>query len=322
MQRRRFIKKSIIMATSILAADMLHAACTINGKSGRSVYRIVNPNSTSMGALTIKSIFQGDYQNYVSPFFVFDEFGPIKLNPGTPFRVEAHPHAGIIPTTYLLEGNAHHRDSMDNDFQYHQGDFIQFTSGKGALHMEETGDGLFENGGIFHGIQAWLNIPPKLKKSEPYASHLKDKNIEVVELGTTEIKVILGEVFGIKSKTNLLMPVLYWHISMKENTTLNLPVDPSLNAFVYVLNGQLEINNNQIVNKGQTVLFERDSSTIVLKAEKDTAFLVLGGEVNNEPYTANGPFVLNNQEEIRQAYLDYQTGKFGDINKTNGVKRK
>lgn len=310
------------MATSILSTDVFAVATGKNGKRERSVYKIINPSNSGMGEMGIKNIIQGNDQNYVSPFFIVDEFGPMHLSQGAPFRVDAHPHAGIIATTYLLEGNAHHRDSMDNDFQYHQGDFIQFTSGKGALHIEETGDELYEKGGVFHGIQAWLNIPSKLKKSEPYASVLKNESIKTIELGTTTIKVISGEVFGVKSNVNLLMPVIYWHISMKEKTELDLPIHSSLNSFVYILNGQLEVDGNQLVNKSEAALFERNGDSIHIKAKKDSVFLVLGGEVNNEFYAARGPFVLNNEQELRQAYVDFQTGKFGDLAKTNGKRRK
>lgn len=274
-----------------------------------------------MGSMVLKNVIQGDYQNYVSPFFLFDEFGPMQLSKGAPFRVDAHPHAGIIPTTYLFQGNAHHRDSMDNDFQYTAGDFIQFTSGKGALHMEETGDALYEQGGTFHGIQSWLNMPPHLKKSEPYSAHLRKEEITVIEQEDVTIRVVLGEVFGTKAKFRLLMPVIYWHISMKADKVLELPVDPSLNGFIYLLQGTLEVKDAQTVTKNQAVLYERDGDHIRIKALENSDFLVLGGAVNNESFEASGPFVLNNKQELNQAYNDFQQGKFGDLAKTNGKKR-
>jgi redox-sensitive bicupin YhaK (pirin superfamily) len=303
--------------TAISTAPILSGAAQ---KSERSVYKIISPSNANMGRMALKKVIQGNYQNYVSPFFVFDEFGPMHLQKGTPFRVDAHPHAGIIPTTYLFSGGAHHRDSMNNDFQYQAGDFIQFTSGKGALHMEETGDELFANGGTFHGIQSWLNIPGRLKNAEPNASHIQKRDIAVLEKENATIRVILGEVYGVTSKMQLLMPVIYWHISLKENTTLELPIDFTQNVFVYLLNGQLEIGN-QVVDPSQAVLYERDGDIIKIKARQTSDFLVLGGEVNNEPYAADGPFVLNNEKELNQAYINFQQGKFGDLVKTNGKRR-
>ena len=186
------------MATAILSDNFVPAAASDGEQKHRTIYKVITSSEGGMGKMGLKNIIQGDYQNYVSPFFLLDEFGPMQLSKAAPFRVDAHPHAGIIPTTYLLKGNAHHRDSMDNDFEYKAGDFIQFTSGKGALHMEETGDEIYENGGIFHGFQGWLNIPSKLKKSEPSAAHIKEEDIAVVEKGSTKIRVILGEVLGVK----------------------------------------------------------------------------------------------------------------------------
>lgn len=276
---------------------------TISGKHERSVYRIVQSSNANMGRMNIRNVIQGNYQDYVSPFFIMDEFGPMQLSRGMPFRVDAHPHAGIIPTTYLFEGNAHHRDSMGNDFQYDQG------------------DQLFEQGGTFHGIQSWLNIPGRLKQSSPYASHIKQEDIPVAEIGDAKIRVILGEVPGVKSNTSLLMPVIYWHVTQKENSTVELPVDPTQNAFVYLLSGPLELQGGRLADPGQAVLYERDGDLIKVKASKAADYLVMGGEVNIEPFAANGPFVLNNERELQQAYIDFQHGLFGDADKTNGVRR-
>ncbi len=292
-------------------------------RSQRSVFKIIGPAISNMGKMSLKKIINGgdSYQNYTSPFFIFDEFGPMELAKGAPFRVDAHPHAGIIPTTYLFEGNAHHRDSMGNDFQYEAGDFIQFTSGRGALHMEETGDGLFENGGTFHGIQSWLNIPSGLKNSEPNAAHFRKEDIEIISDDKAMIRVILGEVFGVRSQTRLLMPVNYWHVTIKEGATVELPIDPQHNAFIYLLKGQLVVGNGQTVREGHAVLYERDGSVLRIHAKTTSDLLVLGGEVNNESYVAAGPFVLNNEKEVRQAYADFKAGKYGDIDQTNGKRR-
>lgn len=287
----------------------------------RSVYKILNSNSASMGSMGLKNVIQANYQNYVSPFFLLDEFGPMQLHKGAPFRVDAHPHAGIIPTTYLFKGNAHHRDSMGNDFEYNEGEFIQFTSGKGALHMEETGDELYKHGGTFHGMQGWLNIPPHLKKSAPYASYLKKADIKVIETNDVTIRVILGEVFGVQSSTRLLMPVIYWHITMKENTVLELPIPPMQNAFIYLLTGLLQVSGGNEVKASQTVLYERDGDMIKIESRAESDLLVLGGEVNNEPFAARGPFVLNTAQELNQAFIDFESGKFGNAAQTNGIKR-
>lgn len=322
MNRRHFNRQLAIITLGLTTKPILPLKASIKMNSqSRTIYKIINPSAGGLGKMGLKNIIQGNDQNYVSPFYLFDEFGPMQLPKGAPFRVDAHPHAGIIPTTYILKGNAHHRDSMGNDFEYNEGDFIQFTSGKGALHMEETGDELFKNGGVFQGFQGWLNIPSQYKKAEPYSTLVKAEEIKTLEINSTKIRVILGEVFGVKSTTQLLMPVIYWHVSMKSQATINLPIDTKQNAFIYLQNGQLEINDKHIIDVSQAVLFERDGDYLQIKAKADSEFLVLGGEVNNEVYVASGPFVLNNEQELAQAYSDFQNGKYGDVAKTNGIKR-
>ncbi len=98
-----------------------------------------------VGSLPILQAFAGNHTDLVSPFVLLDEFGPIDMSLGQdPLKVGAHPHAGVIPTTYVPEGSGHQKDSLDYDFQIHKGDFMLFSSGKGAIHMEESGRELFE----------------------------------------------------------------------------------------------------------------------------------------------------------------------------------
>lgn len=98
-------------------------------------------------------------------------------------------------------------------------------------------------------------------------------------------------------------------------------MDPTQNAFVYLLSGQLELQGGRLADPGQAVLYERDGDLIKVKASKAADYLVMGGEVNTEPFAANGPFVLNNERELQQAYIDFQHGLFEDADKTNEVRR-
>src|ERR1041384_5750804 len=150
MKRRQFLKGSAIIGATVAAPEILKSASgLIASAKGRRVYRILDTDKTMVGTLPVLRAFAGDHNDYVSPFVFFDEFGPVKVNAmDKPLRVDAHPHAGIIPTTYFLAGSGHHRDSLDFDFQIAKGDFMMFTSGKGAIHMEETGKKLYEDGGI------------------------------------------------------------------------------------------------------------------------------------------------------------------------------
>src|SRR5688572_30459492 len=183
MNRRRFIKGSAIIGATIALPDLLKSGSGLfTSKTERKVYRVLNTDKTMVGTLPVLRAFAGDHNDHVSPFVFFDEFGPVQVNPkDKPLRVDAHPHAGIIPTTYFLSGNGHHRDSLNYDLQIGKGDFMMFTSGKGAIHMEETGQKLYDDGGIYHGFQIWLNLPSKYKWVDPATMVYRPEQMAEIE---------------------------------------------------------------------------------------------------------------------------------------------
>src|SRR6185436_19880676 len=225
MERRKFIKGSAIIGATVAVPELLKAASGLfETETGRKVYRVLNTDKTMVGTLPVLRAFAGDHNDYVSPYVFFDEFGPVQVNPkDKPLRVDAHPHAGIIRTTYFLAGSGHHRDSLNYDFQIGKGDFMMFTSGKGAIHMEETGKKLYDSGGLYHGFQIWLNMPSKYKFVDPSTDvHRTDKVAEINEKDYSA-KVVLGELFGAKSKIETLFPVFYFHIKLKAGAKLSIP---------------------------------------------------------------------------------------------------
>jgi len=229
MKRRQFIKGSaIIGATALTPGILKDASGMTESRAGRKVFQVLTANRTMVGTLPVLRAFAGDHNDYVSPFVFFDEFGPVKLNPqDKPLRVDAHPHAGIIPTTYFLAGNGHHRDSLNYDLQIGKGDFMMFTSGKGAIHMEETGKNLFDYGGIYHGFQIWLNMPSKYKYVDPVTDvHRTDKMADI-HSKDYDAQVVLGELFGARSKIETMFPVFYFHLTMRPGCRLNIPIDPA-----------------------------------------------------------------------------------------------
>jgi len=319
MKRRQFIKGSaIIGATAVSPVFLKEASGMVETSSGRQVYRVLTADKTLVGTLPVLRAFAGDHNDYVSPYVFFDEFGPVKVNAkDKPLRVDAHPHAGIIPTTYFLAGNGHHKDSLNYDFQIGKGDFMMFTSGRGAIHMEETGKKLFNDGGLYHGFQIWLNMPSKYKFINPSTDvHRTDKMAEI-NAKDYSAKIVLGELSGAKSNIETLFPVFYFHIKMKQGCRLSIPVNATHNAFVYVINGKIETEGRKEINTNQVVLYERGKETVNLFSAGEAEILMLGGKPHNEPVYAYGPFVMNTEEEIRKCYSDYQSGKMGDPNAVN-----
>ncbi|MCC6690701.1 MAG: pirin family protein, partial [Bacteroidia bacterium] len=126
MERREFIKGSAIIGASVIAPSLLNGASGMfDSDKQRKVYRVLKADKTMVGTLPVLRAFAGDHNDFVSPFVFLDEFGPVMVNPkDKPLRVDAHPHAGVIPTTYFSEGSGHHRDSLNYDFQISKGDFM------------------------------------------------------------------------------------------------------------------------------------------------------------------------------------------------------
>src|SRR5690349_5810832 len=235
MKRREFIKGSaIIGATAVTPGLLKDASGMIQSSTARKVYRVLTADKTMVGTLPVLRAFAGDHNDYVSPFVFFDEFGPVNLNPkNKPLRVDAHPHAGIVPTTYFLSGSGHHRDSLNFDFQIGKGDFMMFTSGRGAIHMEETGQKLYDDGGIYHGFQIWLNLPSKYKFIDPTTNVFSEDKMGTIEAQTYSAKVVLGELFGTRSTIELVSPAFYFHVRLKPDCKIEIPTDPTHNAFIY-----------------------------------------------------------------------------------------
>ncbi len=319
MKRRKFIEGSAIVGLSI-ANPLFLSSCSgmMQAKSYRKVFRVLDADRTKVGTLPILRAFAGDHLDHVSPFVLFDEFGPVDLAKGNdPLRVDAHPHAGVTPTTYFLSGSGHHKDSLNYDFQIEKGEFMMFSSGRGAIHMEESGQQLVDHGGVYHGFQIWLNTPAKYKFIDPTTSVFKGEAIGEIEHQDYNAKVVLGELFGVKSKIELLSPAFYFHIKMNAGCRLDLPTDPMHNAFVYVVKGEMEVEGQQGLKTNQVALYQRGESLLNMFSKDGAEILVLGGEPLNDPVYSYGPFVMNNEAQISIRDRNYQMGKMGNPDLVN-----
>ena len=319
MKRRQFIKGSAFVGASVIGGSFLVGQSGMwVRKTQRKVHRILKADRTMVGTLPILRAFAGNHLDYVSPFVLLDEFGPVDLNAGSdPLRVDAHPHAGVMPTTYFLAGNGHHKDSLNYDFQIEKGEFMVFSSGRGAIHMEETGQGLFDQGGQYHGFQIWLNMPAQYKFSDPTTHLYRGGQLGELETNQYSAKVILGELLGVRSGVETLSPAFYYHIQLKPNGKIEIPTDPGHNAFAYLIEGEVELAEQKKLKDNQIALFERGDTHIDIFSEKGADLIVLGGQPLDEPVYSYGPFVMNNEAQIRQVIQDYQTGKMGDPNQVN-----
>lgn len=319
MDRRKFLKGSAILGATVAAPAVLTGQSGMySNKANRKVYRILNADRTMVGTLPVMRAFAGNELDHVSPFVLFDEFGPVDITPGMDaLRVGAHPHAGVIPTTYFLSGSGHHKDSLDYDFQVEMGEYMMFSSGRGAIHMEESGKKLKEEGGKIHGFQVWLNMPAANKLDDPTTTVFRDAQMPTILHRDYTARVVLGELFGYKSAIKTYTPTFYYYLKLNPQARLDIPVEAGHNAFIYAVSGGVEIEGQQHLKPHQLALYERGHNNINLYSEEGAEVFLLGGQPLNEPVYSYGPFVMNNEQQIYQAIKDYNSGKMGDPERVN-----
>lgn len=319
MSRRKFIKGSAIIGASVAIPSILLAQSGMySSVHNRKIYRILDAKRTMVGTLPVMRAFAGDHLDHVSPFVLFDEFGPVNITPGTDaLRVDAHPHAGVIPTTYFLSGSGHHKDSLDYDFQIQTGEYMMFSSGRGAIHMEESGSKLKKEGGEIHGFQIWLNMPSAQKHDDPTTTVFRDDHMPTIVNKDYTARVVLGDLFGFKSTIKTFTPTFYYYLKLNKQARLNIPTDPTHNAFMYAVSGDIEIEEQHALKPNQLALYERGKSNINIYSENGAELFLMGGQPLNEPVYAYGPFVMNDEHQINQAIRDYQSGRMGDPDKVN-----
>lgn len=280
----------------------------------RRVARVLDCTRTMVQNVPVLRAFAGDHTDLVSPFVMLDEFGPLQIDPGTlGMDIQAHPHAGVAPTTYLLSGSGRHTDSLKNDLIYREGQFMVFSSGSGAIHEEVSSLEIRREGGVVHGFQIWLNLPAAEKFSTPVTTLRNKGAFPVIETKAYRLKVIMGEAFGQSSPTELYSPAFYYHIELKPGQRLDLPVNPTDNAFLHMIEGKLEVEGQRELSGQQVALYERGGQEIRLFSSAGASFLVLGGRPLNEPVVSYGPFVMNDSAQIQRCFADYRSGRMGEL---------
>lgn len=315
MRRLHFIQGSAIVGAGLAIPRLLRAASGMYAVAGeRRVAQVLNARRSMVQNVPVLRAFAGGQNDLVSPFVMLDEFGPLDVDPGTiGMDIQAHPHAGVVPTTYLVQGSGRHTDSMKNDIVYHEGQYMLFNSGRGAIHEEVSDEQLRANGGVVHGFQIWLNLPAAEKFCTPNTAIHNPETLPVIEKGRSRIKVLIGNLFGRTSPTETYSPTFYYHIHLEAGERLDIPVTSGHNAFVYVVRGEMELEGRQSVRDEQLALYEREGDTLRYFSAGGCEFLLLGGQPLNEPVVSYGPFVMNSREQINQCYQNYRAGRMGEL---------
>jgi redox-sensitive bicupin YhaK (pirin superfamily) len=250
------------------------------------------------------------------PFLLLDEMGPIDWPPGGAIGAPSHPHRGFETVTYLLQGSVLHQDSAGNSGLMTPGDVQWMTAGKGVIHSEMPPPDFLESGGVMHGFQIWVNLPAEKKMMNPRYQDVPAAEIPTAtsEDGLVKIVVVAGESLGVSAVIDTVIPITYLHISLLPGASLNQTLENGLNGLVYCFGGALQVGEgNEQVNDGEmAILTDGDEVTFSVPEDADEGaeLLLLAGQPLDEPIARHGPFVMNTEEEIQQAFMDYQSGNF------------
>lgn len=255
-----------------------------------------------------------------SPFLMFDYAKP-KEFPATVKKlgVGQHPHRGMETITIAFQGEVEHADSLGNSGVIGTGDVQWMTAGRGIIHEEYHSRKFAETGGTFEMCQIWLNLPKKHKMTKPRYQPLLSKDIPDVPLvdgdKTLEngyVRVFAGAFNGIKGPAHTFTPVDLWNVVLPHSgRTHMLSIPDGYRVFLFVRAGAINVMDKAVEPQGVAVLSDEGTNVEITSTKPGTSILVLAGKPIDEPIAARGPFVMNTQEELRQAMIDFHTGKFG-----------
>jgi len=270
----------------------------------------------------VRRAFAGVDLARLDPFIHMDQMGEVEYAPGEPKGTPWHPHRGFETVTYIIDGIFLHRDSHGGGGTITDGDTQWMTAGSGLLHIETPPEHLVVSGGLFHGIQLWVNLPRSLKFAPPRYQDIRGGQVGLLSSadGGALVRVIAGELDGHAGPGVTHTPISLLHATLTPGAQLRLPWRPDFNALVYVLAGQGTVGTpGRPVRTGQlAVLGAGDTLTLTADAQQESRspqldVLVLGGLPIREPVAAYGPFVMNTREELVQAFEDFQAGRLGTV---------
>ena len=264
----------------------------------------------------VRSIFSyNDLAEPMSPFLLLDHAGPVEFEPTSRrLGVGQHPHRGFETVTIVYAGEVEHRDSTGAGGSIGPGDVQWMTAGRGIVHEEFHGRDYARRGGPFEMLQLWVNLPAKDKRVAPAYQGITAAQIPHVELpdAAGTVRVIAGELQGVVGPARSFSPINLWDLRLVAGRPVRLSVPAGHTTALFVLKGALRVDGSDtVVGEAELAVLEREGDTLQIEAVTDATLLLLGGEPLNEPVVGQGPFVMNTPAEIRQAFVDYQSGQFG-----------
>jgi len=299
-----------------------------NETAWRAVASIVTAERHLEGeGFMVRRPFPSAALSMADPFLLLDHMGAVEYGPGEAKGTPWHPHRGFETVTYMIDGAFAHQDTTGGGGLITDGATQWMTAGAGIQHIEQPPESLVAKGGLFHGVQLWVNLPKAQKMVAPRYQDITAHSVGLVAStdGASLVRVIAGDMDGHAGPGVTYTPITYLHATVAPDAELDLPWPSAFNALVYVLSGDgfAGIDKRPLA-EGQLAVFGAGDAIHLRSAAFQPSsspngweVLVLGGAPIHEPVARYGPFVMNTRAEIYQAIQDHSAGKMGIIPATS-----
>lgn len=272
-----------------------------------SIKTVISPKAKDIGDFAVRRALPVIEQRAIGPWVFFDHFGPVEFAPGEGINVRPHPHINLATVTYLFEGEIFHRDSLGNALPIHPGAINLMVAGHGIVHSERTREDLRKTGYTLHGLQLWMALPEADEETDPAFYHTPAEDIPSTIIDTSEVRVMMGEAYGVKSPVKTFSPTLYLEAHMPDGATLDVPDADELG--IYVVQGEARIDGETAPINSMTVLTPNAKK---IAAQGETRLAMIGGASLGRRHL-NWNFVSSRKDRIDQAREDWAAGRFPDV---------
>jgi redox-sensitive bicupin YhaK (pirin superfamily) len=289
---------------------------------------VIAPKGFEGEGFPVRRAFAGVDLAALDPFIHLDQMGEVEYAPGEPKGTAWHPHRGFETVTYMIDGTFDHADSHGGGGTITNGDTQWMTAGAGILHIEKPPEWLVESGGLFHGLQLWVNLPRAKKWADPRYQDINRGDVRLItshDAGAL-LRVIAGDVAGHSGPGSTYTPMAMVHATLAPTARLDLPWNTDFNAIVYVLSGTGTIGaERRPIQGGQTAVLGPGDVISLAADQAQTSksptleLIILGGQPIREPVAWGGPFVMNTRAEVIKAFEDFQRGAMGQIPAVHGL---
>lgn len=282
--------------------------------SNRTIKQIIPSQKINMGGIFLQQPLPNSSIQQIDPFILIHH-GALPVKKGKGQResgVGPHPHRGFSPVTFVFKGGVQHQDSLGNNEIVLQGGTQWINAGRGIIHSERPTIEMVEQGGENEIIQFWVNTPRKYKMQNPDYLPLSKEDTPVINKEKAIVQVVAGEFENVMGPAKTYSPQTLLRFETKSGAELSIDLPKSYNTLIYLLDGTIE-SCGKTIHEKEMVWFENDGECVQLKVIESARFILLSGEPIGEPLVTYGPFVMNSQEEINQAIIDYQNGEMGSL---------